>query len=388
MMNLNAFQKGLSAGNFNFFKLELIRPKRLFLMLDSDTYLLAAGKIWSMKRWILRYSALLFVLVALICFFLIPVFAHVPTFGEGGKSPETATRIENPAKSRVLYGQLSEGNLQYYSFEVEEGERIVIGLIVPAVEESRTFTPVLIFMGPGLAEEGEVPETLELPEGYGGKVFSGEMPESATYEGFTPAAFYSLARADLQAPESGTYYVAVSSIKEGSNYGVILGYKEHFSLLEWLLIPLTQIKTYLWEGQSLPFIFFPLGLTLAAGILVILLKKEAAAGFNPARWAGIFAGLFFLGTGLSFIFQMFFSLSRSSYSPEVIITVFLALASIWLGLTALILSLKDEKYGIKSTRKQFYFFGLGLAGLLLWAGWFIGPVLAFEAAVLPWRRKS
>lgn len=341
-----------------------------------------------MKRWILRYSALLFVLMAGMCFLISPVFAHVPTFGEGGKSPETATQIENSAKSRVLYGQLSDEDIRYYSFEMEKGERIVLGLIVPAGEESRTFTPSLILMGPGLAEEGEVPETLELPEGYGAKVFSGEMPESATYEGFTPAAFYSLVRTDLQAPESGTYYVAVSSIGMAGNYGVILGYQEKFSLLEWLLIPLNQIKTYRWEGQSLPFIFFPLGIALAAGILIISFKKEVAAGFNPARWAGIFAGLFFLGTGLSFISQMLFSLGRSSTSPEVIITVFFALASIGLGIIALILGLKNEGYGIKSTRKHFYFFGLGLAGLLLWAGWFVGPVLAFEAAVLPWRRIS
>ncbi|KKG14187.1 hypothetical protein EO98_09460 [Methanosarcina sp. 2.H.T.1A.6] len=340
-----------------------------------------------MKRWRLRYYALMVILVAGMYFLLTPVIAHVPTFGEGGKSPETATSVENPTKSRVLYGQLSGADVQYYSFKMEKGERIVLGLIVPAGKEGQIYTPDLILMGPGLANEGEVPETAEVPEGYGAKVFSGKIPESATYEGFTPSAFYSLARADLQAPESGTYYAAVSSIEGGGNYGVILGYREIFSLIEWLLIPLNQIRTYRWEGQSLPFIFFPLGVTLATGILAISLKKEAAAGFNPARWAGIFAGLFFLGTGLSFIFQMLVSLSRSSYSPEVIITVFLALASIGLGITALILSLKNEGYGIKSTRKQFYFFGLGLAGLLLWAGWFIGPILAFEAAVLPWRRK-
>ena len=340
-----------------------------------------------MKRWTLRSFALLLILVAGMYFLLTPVLAHVPAFGEGGKSPETATSVENPAKSRVLYGQLSGADVQYYSFQMEKGDRIVLGLIIPAGEGSRTFTPDLILMGPGLSNEGKVPETAEVPEGYGTKVFSGKALESATYEGFTPSAFYSLARADLQAPESGTYYAAVSSIEGRGNYGVILGYREIFSLVEWLLIPLNQIKTYRWEGQGLLFIFFPLGVTLAAGILAISLKKEAAAGFNPARWSGIFAGLFFLGTGLSLIFQMLVSLSRSSYSPEVLITVFLALASIGLGITALILSLKDEGYGMKSTRKQFYFFGIGLAGLFLWAGWFIGPILAFEAAVLPWRRK-
>jgi hypothetical protein len=341
-----------------------------------------------MERWRLRYFALLLILVAEMYFLLTPVLAHVPGFMEGGKSPDTATPVEDPEKSRVLYGQLSWEDIQYYSFEMKEGERISLGLIIPAGEESRIFTPDLILIGPGLTNEGELPEIVELPEGYGAKVFSGERPESATYEGFTPAAFYSIARADLQAPESGTYYVAVSSVESGGNYGIILGYKESFSLLEWLLIPLTQIKTYIWEGQSLPFIFFPLGITLAAGILLISHKKEAAAGFNPARWAGTFSGIFFLGTGFSLIFQMLYSLSRSSNSLEVVITGFFVFASIGLGIAALSLSLKDERYGVKSIRKQLYFFLLGLAGLLLWAGLLIGPILALEAAVLPWRRKG
>ncbi|MPN00428.1 hypothetical protein SDC9_147623 [bioreactor metagenome] len=225
---------------------------------------------------------------------------------------------------------------------MEKGERISLGLIIP-VEEDQTYTPDLILMGPGLPDERGVPENVKVPDGYGTKVLTGKRPESATYEGFTPGVFYSLVRTDLQAPENGTYYVAVSSIEGEGNYGVVLGYKEKFSLIEWLSIPLNQIKTYRWEGQSLPFILFPPGITLAAGILGILLKKEAASGFNPARWAGIFAGLLFLGTGLSLIFQMLYSLSRSSYSSEVIITIFLALGSIVPGVIALIMSLKDER---------------------------------------------
>jgi hypothetical protein len=85
---------------------------------------------------------------------------------------------------------------------------------------------------------------------------------------------------------------------------------------------------------------------------------------------------------------MLISLSKSSYSSEVSVTLFLVLASLVLGVTALILSLKDEDYGARSTRKRLYFFIIGIAGLLLWAGWLIGPLLAFEAAVLPWRRKG
>lgn len=157
---------------------------------------------------------------------------------------------------------------------------------------------------------------------------------------------------------------------------------------EWISVPLNQIKIYLWEGQSLFLIFTPLGITLALGLLVIFFKREVVSGFNPARISGIFAGLFVLATGLSFIFQMLISLSKSSYSSDVFVTLFLILASVVLGITALILSLKDEDHGAKSTRKRLYFLVIGVAGLLFWAGWFVGLLLAFEAAVLPWKRKG
>ena len=55
----------------------------------------------------------------------------MPVFGGEGKSPETAIQIEDPAKSRVFYGQLAFGDIRYYSFNMEKGERIILGLIVP-----------------------------------------------------------------------------------------------------------------------------------------------------------------------------------------------------------------------------------------------------------------
>lgn len=341
-----------------------------------------------MKRLGFRCSGVILILLTAIYFLLIPALAHVPVFGEGGKSYETAIFIEDPAKSRVLYGQLAAGDLRYYSFEMKQGDRIVLGLTVPVEQGNQGFNPDLILMGPGLANEGKVPETLEVSKGYGVKVFPGDLPESPVYEAFTPSAFYSLASPDLKAPENGTYYAVVSSTKGIGNYGIVIGYGETFTLKEWISVPLNQIKIYLWEGQSLFLIFTPLGIILALGLLVIFFKREVVSGFNSARISGIFAGLFFLGTGLSFIFQMLISLSKSSYSSDVFVTLFLILASLVLGITSLILGLKDEDYGAKSTRKRLYFLVIGVAGLLFWTGWFVGPLLAFEAAVLPWKRKG
>ncbi len=157
--------------------------------------------------------------------------------------------------------------------------------------------------------------------------------------------------------------------------------------MEWISIPINQIKVYLWEGQSLVMILFPLGITLVLGILLLFLKREAVSGFSPAKISGIFAGLFFIGTGLSFLLQMLISLSKSAYTSAVSITIILALASIVLGLLALGLSLKDKGHSARSIKKSLLFLGIGIAGFLLWAGWFTGPLLAFGAAVLPWRSK-
>lgn len=350
-----------------------------------------------MRDRVFRLSGIFLFLLTAIYFIITPALAHVPIFGGEGKSPDTATQVEDPAKSRVLYGQLATGDLRYYSFEMKQGERIVLGLIVPVEQGNKGFTPDLILMGPGLKDDGKVPGTAEVPKGYGAKVFSGNLPESPTYEGFTPSAFYSLTRQDLKAPESGTYYVAVGStqgsvqgreIQREGNYGIVIGYEETFTLREWVSVPLSQIKIYRWEGQSLFLIFAPLGITLTAGLLALFFKKEVIADFNPARISGILAGLFFLGTALSFLFQMLISLNKSLYSPEIIITIFLILASLGLGAIALVLSLRDKEYGSGTARKRLYFLFLGAAGLLFWAGWFAGPFLAFEAAVLPWKRKK
>ncbi|MDW5549353.1 hypothetical protein [Methanosarcina sp.] len=359
-----------------------------------------------MKRGIVWFSGIFLLVVTY--FLSAPALAHVPIFGGEGKSIETAIQIEDPSKSRVFYGELDSGDFRYYGFNVEKGERIVLGLTIPVEDGNKGFTPHLILIGPGFKDEGKIPDKLEMPEGYGAKVLSYNLPENPVYEGFTPSAFYSPVKLDIKAPESGMYYAVVGAPQETDlreenviyekglqereipregNYGLILGYREIFTLKEWLSIPLSQIKIYHWEGQSLFLILTPLALTFAAGLLAIFLKRETVAEYSPARISGMLAGLFFLGTGVTYIFQMLISLSKSSYSSEIGITLFLILLNIGLGIIAIALILRNENYGKRSARKRLYFFGLGILGLLFWAGWFIGPFLAFEAALLPWKLK-
>jgi len=225
-----------------------------------------------MKQWGFRFFSVISILLISIDFLLIPALAHVPSFESGGKSLETATPVEKPDISKVLYGKISAGELIYYSFKVDKGERIVLGLTIPVGQGKQGFTPDLILLGPGLTNEGKVPMNLEIPKGYGVKVYSGNLSNGPEYEEFTPSAFYTVASHDLIAPENGTYYVVVSSTTEGGNYGVVIGYKEIFTLMEWISIPLNQLKVYLWEGQSLVMILSPLVITLALGIIALFRK--------------------------------------------------------------------------------------------------------------------
>lgn len=329
-----------------------------------------------------------FALLSGIFFTASPALAHVPEFEEEGKSLAEAVPVENPAKSRVLYGRLeSRGdgeneengrNIRYYSFEMEKGERILLSLLVPA-PFPEGFVPEMALLGPGISLPETRPDNLEIPAGYGAKIFPGRLPEKAAYEGFTPSAFYTLASLDLEAPESGTYYAVVRAPSGKGNYGLVLGYLEIFSLSEWLLVPAAQIRIYRWEGQILPQIFAPLTLTL---LLSGLFLKRQKPSTGPSGLTGTLAALFFLGTGASLLFQMLLALSLTAFSPEAFITLFLALSHIGIGVLVLFLSLRSGK---RRAYSGIYFIGLGLAGLFLWAGLYAGPLLAVIAGLIPER---
>ena len=168
-----------------------------------------------MKQWGFRFSRFVSIFLIAMYFLLIPALAHVPIFESGGKSPETATSAASPDISKVLYGKISAGELIYYSFKVDKGERIVLGLTIPVGQGKQGFTPDLILLGPGLTNEGKVPTNLEIPKGYGVKVYSGNLSNGPEYKEFTPSAFYMLPVMTLLHQKMGlTMLLLVLQLKE------------------------------------------------------------------------------------------------------------------------------------------------------------------------------
>ncbi len=319
--------------------------------------------------------------VFLVSAFLSTVTAHVPLDPVGNESLTDAYSISDSTKSWVLYGELREGFPQYYQFDVKTDQRIFLGLIIPYFEGSKDFNPGFILMGPGLLEES-VPSSIDVPPDYGTLLVEGQRPTEATFEPFSPGTFYLLGELDLTAPSAGTYYVAVFSAQQGGNYGLVIGYREAFTLTEWILTPLSLLSVYTWEGQIALVALSPMLIVVALGVIGIAWRRKVAG--HPGTigtWAGALAGLLFIGSGGMISFQLALALTQSRLSPDVSITVILALIPILLGYAILRVSLKGD--GGLDRRRRIVLAVLGIAGLFAWAGLFLGPALAVGASVLP-----
>ncbi len=319
--------------------------------------------------------------VLVLTAFLPTATGHVPVEPGENEALDHAFYIENPLKSWAIYGTLQQSP-QYYRFDMQAGDLIYLGLLVPPFEAARSFTPSLVLMSPGEEGQGTVPLGVTVPPAYGAMVLEGQLAEKATYEPFGPGSFHWLAELRLPAPSSGTYYVAVVSSQEGGNYGLVVGTLEAFTLTEWIFNPFNMITVYQWEGQSLFLILAPAVVTAAVALVGagVLLRRGGRLRDRNA-WVGSLAGVLYLGSAATILYQMGWSLSTAALGADLAITLAFALLPLGLGLGILRLTLKGT--GVQDSRGRVKLAILGVAGLFAWAGFLLGPALALVASFLP-----
>ncbi len=337
---------------------------------------------------IIKFVDIFFLILTINCLLSVSeVMAHSPLIPGANENLAGATLIPDPTKSWAIYGELQEGKeAQYYRFNISRARRIHIMLFKPANPENLEFAPGFVLIGPGIINQGDLPDYVEIPAEANAIVVAGEQPAQAAYEPFSASSFYSLAELDIPAPASGTYYIAVYAPSRGGSYGLAVGDRESYSLSEWILIPVKLISVYRWGGQSLAMIFLPIAATLVIGIGIMTWWRKCWMAHTPFEWTGILAGLLFFGSGIAFFFQMIMILTRTQPAPEIIITIILALLPVLLGIAVIRIIIKNrEKVDI---RKKVYLVILGILALFAWAGLLIGPVLAILAGVLPARTKT
>jgi hypothetical protein len=324
----------------------------------------------------------LLILTAVLLTLIESVSAHTPLSGEvDNESLDKALVLTDPLKSWVIYKELhTPGEANYYKFDLDQNARLTANILIP-VSEKDTFLPGLIIMGPGITDQGTTPSFVQVPNGTHIMVIEGKMPNNAYYEPFTPASSYKLIDVDMNVTEKGTYYVAVFDSSSGGKYSLAIGYKEEFTMSEWLFIPFNLISIHLWEGQNIVFLFGPLFLTILIGIILIVWKRRQVFNHLPA-WTGIPGGLLCLGSGLLTLTQMFYALS---IAPDMIalVTLMFALIPIILGYVILWIILKNTEK--MTTTQRVALVICGALGLVFWAGFLIGPILAILTACLPFK---
>jgi hypothetical protein len=330
--------------------------------------------------------------VLLFAFMLPIVAAHAPLGTGDNESIDRATVIPDPTKSWALYTALnSDGDPQYYTFNVTEGQTIHVLMYKSLRERDTTFNPVLVLVGQNVNATDDVPSKITVPSGYSAELIHTTTPQKA-YEPFSPGTLAYVTDLTVNSAAQGQYYLVAyeaSTNPTGGHYGLAIGDRETYTLDEWLIIPFNLLSIYQWEGQSLPLIFASMIATLVFGIifLALQLKKQCTAS-SPLAWLGAVSGLTFLGTGASTLFQLVTDATQVSVGIEVVITLVFALIPIVLGALAVLFALR---YSRKiSTKGRIYFVVLGVAALFIWAGYIIGPAIAIAASLMPTsiKRKS
>lgn len=333
-----------------------------------------------MKRNIIISSTVLIV----IFFLAIPlVMAHAPLGTQDNESIGKATVIPDPTKSWALYSALnSDGDAQYYTFNISSSQTIHVLMYKSLRSEDTNFNPVLILMGQNVNATGDIPTKITIPSGYNAQLIHPTIPQQA-YEPFSPGILSYVTDLTIDNAAAGKYYLVVyeaSSTPTGGHYGLAIGDRETYTIDEWILIPINLISIYQWEGQSLALVLAPMIATLIVGISLVTWRfKKQCAIANPQAWLGAIAGLTFIGTGATTLYQMLAAATQVAIGAEAIITLIFAVIPLAIGLVTLRLSVKKSDKA--SLKKRVYYIILGVAALLIWAGLIIGPILAILASV-------
>jgi len=347
--------------------------------------------------------------ILILCAFLItPAAAHVPLTPEANHHIDDAFVVADPTKSWVVYGTLDGGgDVRYYRMAMAADDELRLSLFTP--EGSPYFVPGIVVMGPGLALSGTLPPFVEMPHdhaeehggvdidgagAYGAVVIEGTVPAGAEFEPFTPSALYPSAEYSLVVTEAGSYYVAVYAPEDsaaGGNFGLAVGYREEFTLSEWLLVPFSVLAIHRWEGQSWVLILGPLVLTLLVGFGLILWRgrREGPTGERavppirgPFGWLSVTAGLLYFGTGAMLLVQTVLALAKAGPTAAAVLPFIYLLVAVLLGSVALRNGLhRTGRDGWGTRNGGLSMIVVGIVGLVAWAGLLVGPVLALAAGV-------
>ena len=158
--------------------------------------------------------------------------AHQPVCEFADLSARAPWRVPDATISYAYFGNVyPRGDVDYFRFQAERGQSVLLSLSIPAIPNQAVFSPVMAVYGPGITNgaDAQLPDSLEIPEGHSAMMVPLGAEPVYWFEPFSRKYFWNWDDYFFQAPESSTYTVALwHPGNEIGRYAFVIGQREVF----------------------------------------------------------------------------------------------------------------------------------------------------------------
>jgi hypothetical protein len=157
-----------------------------------------------------------------------PALAHQPFFEEEDIKADAPWKIADPTISTAVYATLdSTTDVDYFAFEGQAGQAILLQIVIPQIEGQEEFAPHMALLGAGLPS-AELPQRVERPDDAGALLLSPPPgPAPTFFEPFSQTSYWERQDSRETLPADGRYVAA--AWHEGGHVGryvFVVGDKE------------------------------------------------------------------------------------------------------------------------------------------------------------------
>mmetsp|Transcript_9139 Transcript_9139/g.12280 ORF Transcript_9139/g.12280 Transcript_9139/m.12280 type:complete len:512 (-) Transcript_9139:68-1603(-) len=320
-------------------------------------------------------------------------------FEDGDSSPgnldlDNATHWDDTNRLTAVYGELV-GNPHYYSFDIHSpSATVVIKLYRASNSDEEGFTPGFTIMGPGplgLDDYNFVPtpNTVEIPIGYTAVTrMNAGSSGLGIINALPPYGYFELDTVVLENVEDGRYFVAVFSydrVQVGGHFALSVGEVEWFFFTEYILGPVYALAGWTWGGQNVGLALITVWVTFLGGIAVLSWQGCYPPRHSPRtyfNWVTCIGGFVVMSSAFVVVQQLLYAIltiDNIDDINDIWITVFWILCPLILGWVTVFLGLMSHV----NLLVRFLLVLIFLLSLLVWSGYYGGPLLVFIGALLP-----
>lgn len=161
-----------------------------------------------MRRYLPLWASALAVILATIL--AAAALAHQPFFEEEDIKFDSPWVIDDPTISTAVYATLdSPIDVDYFAFEGEAGQSILLQITIPQIEGQEDFAPHMALLGPQLPSI-DLPDLVSHPEDAGGVLLPPPTgPAPTFFEPFSRTSYWERQESRERLPVDGGYVVAV-----------------------------------------------------------------------------------------------------------------------------------------------------------------------------------